>query len=100
MIPFLSNGGGSSLCIQSLSNDQSIYDLPKAGDCVLIYWNMDSFVDTLIACYQEGAYYFDEEEGIWEIDSEQEVEIALRFNPGIEFWGSYCKIDLMENKLL
>jgi hypothetical protein len=89
MIPFLFDGCGSYYCIRSLPDDQSIYDLPKSDEFIKLYRDMDSFLDTSIACYREEAYYLDEEEGFWDIDYDKRDEIARRFNPGVKFWEDY-----------
>ena len=49
-----------------------------------IYDSIESMIDTLIECYQNGAYKV--ANGKLEIDFDLESKTAQKFNPLSEFW--------------
>jgi hypothetical protein len=62
MIPFLRHARGDLYCIRSLENNQSIYSLYKDDFGFYVYQDMEHFLDVSIACYEQKAYYLDEEQ--------------------------------------
>lgn len=51
------------------------------------YESLTSMVETLDACFREGAFYVDDDDTM-EIDDEKHRHIANRFNPTISEWQS------------
>ncbi len=84
MIPFIEDGCGSNLCVKNLPDDQSVWYLGKAEDPRLEYISINHFLLTSIACYERGAYFFDEEEGFWAYDPDYEKEIAKEIRQELE----------------
>lgn len=56
------------------------YGLSKVAD------SLDDFWATVLACYQEQAYFLDDE-GFLDYDFEVEGEIGLRLNPDCSYWS-------------
>ena len=86
MIPFLCSGRGDHLCIRSLPNDHSIwFVVHDDDDSGIVHKNMDDFIITAIQCFEEEAYYFDEDEGYWASDFDTIWAIGEELNPEIDF---------------
>lgn len=50
------------------------------------YDSLESFFQTVIQCYQQGAYRFNHSSNILEIDDEREWEISTKLNPNSKYW--------------
>lgn len=54
-------------------------------DIDVIYKDACKFLQTLTYNYKNGVYFTDED-GFLDYDEDKEFEIALRFNPDVEYW--------------
>jgi hypothetical protein len=99
MIPFLYDGGGNTMWVSNLPDEDSVWYFPKDDEPSLCYISINHFLLTVIACYERGAYFWNEEEGFWDNDYFFEIEIGdeirdnLLESEGI-FEKSYRKCDL------
>lgn len=82
--PFLADD--SSCYIALDSDDGSVIRVAQEYGASRIAANLDDFWATVLACYQEGVYFLDEE-GFLDYDFEGEGEIGLRINPGCSYWS-------------
>lgn len=50
------------------------------------YDSLELFFKTVISCYQQKIYRFDDESNMLEIDDQTEFEVSHKLNPNSEYW--------------
>lgn len=80
IIPFLADYSGS---YYAYADGQIV--LITDGDIDVLHASADDFRKTIIAFYDEGAYFLDED-GYLDYDLDKESEIAEKYNPEISYW--------------
>jgi len=83
-IPFLADG--SSCYIALNDSDGSVVRVAQEYGLSRVAANLEDFWATVLACYQEGAYFLDDE-GFLDYDFEGEGDIGLRINPDCSYWS-------------
>lgn len=81
--PFLADD--SSCYIALNGDDGSVMRVAQEYGASRVAASLDDFWATVLACYQDGAYFLDEE-GFLDYDFEGEGEIGLRINPDCSYW--------------
>jgi len=81
MVPFLRDYSSDYYCVRTLPDDHSIVSIMHDCDGAPPYYqDIESFLDTVIECYKQGAYFLDEE-GFLVENEELEEQIRKKFNP-------------------
>jgi len=83
-IPFLADD--SSCYVAFNGGDGSVVRVAQEYGLSRVADTLDDFWTTVLACYEEGAYFLDEE-GFLDYDFEKEGDIGLRINPNCSYWS-------------
>ena len=91
-LPFIQSITGDTISIdldpKSKTKGQLFILAPAitlSGDFETIYDSIESWIDTIIECYEKKAYILDEQ-GVLKIDYDLEKSISAKLNPKSEFW--------------
>lgn len=84
VIPFLTDYSGCYYAYAKNNNRECVV-LYADGDLEEIYYDVDDFWKTVIAFYDEGVYFLDED-GYLDYDFEKEGEVGAKYNPQISYW--------------
>lgn len=84
VIPFLENYGGEYYAYAA-AGDRECVVLLMDGEIEEIHYTVGDFWKTVIAFYDEGVYFLDED-GYLSYDEEREGEIGSRLNEKISYW--------------
>lgn len=87
-IPFMTDCSGNYYTYAVSDNAECII-LIAEGCAEIIHVSVEHFWDTVIAFYDEGVYYLDED-GYLSYDFEKEGLVGRKYNPGIVYWGEEC----------
>ena len=86
LIPFLADYASCYyMYAQNNGKEYTVYVTPEDG-IELIHSSIDDFWNTIIAFYDEGVYYLDED-GYLSYDFEMEETIGKKYNSGVNYWG-------------
>lgn len=85
VIPFLADYSGCYYAYAKEGGRECVV-LIADGDLEEIHSTVDDFWKTVLAFYDEGVYFLDED-GYLDYDFEKEAEIGEKFNPGISYWS-------------
>lgn len=84
VIPFLTDYSGCYYAYAKDGNRECIV-LVEEGELEEIHFNVDDFWTTVIAFYEEGVYFLDED-GYLSYDFEREGEVGEKYNEKISYW--------------
>lgn len=84
LIPFLTDYSGCYYAYAK-DNDRECIVLIEEGEIGEIHYNIDDFWETVIAFYDEGVYFLDED-GYLSYDFEKESEVGEKYNEKISYW--------------
>lgn len=84
IIPFLTDYSGSYYAYTKNNNRECVV-LITDGDLGEIHFDVADFWKTVIAFYDEGVYFLDED-GYLDYDFEKEGEVGEKYNPKISHW--------------
>lgn len=85
VIPFLTDYSGCYYAYAK-DNDRECIILISDGELEEIHFDVDDFWTTVIAFYDEGVYFLDED-GYLDYDLEKESEAGKKYNPKISYWS-------------
>lgn len=89
--PVFADGGGNFYIVpctaKKVDESEVIGFLHGEPDQIAEYESVSSMIETLEACFTEGAFFVDVDDTM-EIDDDKHREIANRINPGIPEWQS------------
>jgi hypothetical protein len=90
--PLFESGGGEYYLINcdKLSNDyKTIFFWSPSDemfeDVISIFDSLNNLIESIIHCYDSGAYYLDENKSL-RIDGNKEIEVCTKLNPQSEYW--------------
>jgi len=83
-IPFLADDSSCYIALNGV--DGSVVRVAQEYGVSQVSASLDDFWKTVLACYQEGVYFLDDE-GFLDYDFEGEGEIGLRINPECRYWS-------------
>lgn len=86
--PIFANGGGDFYVVPCEQNKvdsaEVIGFIHGEPDQTVEYESVTAMLETLAGCYDNGAFYIDDDE--LELDDDKHRVVAHRFNPGVEEW--------------
>lgn len=82
-VPFLADY--SSCYVTVNTSDGAVYRVAPEYGTSKVALSLDAFWETVLACYQNEAFFLDDEEYL-DFDFEAEGRIGLRMNPNCEYW--------------
>ena len=89
--PVFANGGGDFYIVpcrpEKVADTVVIGWIHSEPDKIAEYESLTAMVETLDACFREGAFYLNDED-MMDIDDDKHREIANMFNPTIPEWQS------------
>ena len=93
LFPIFTNGGGDYLLFDTdkqggMGGQMFIYapSILLTEQPVSIYDDIATMFETVLACYKQGAYQFDQD-GFIEVDYQIEQQLAQSKNQNSEYWG-------------
>jgi hypothetical protein len=93
LFPIFTNGGGDYLLFDTDKQDgmggQILIYAPSilpSEQPVSIYDDITTMFETVLACYKQGAYQFDQD-GFIEVDYQIEQQLAQSKNPNSKYWS-------------
>ena len=85
IIPFLTDYSGCYYAY-TINNDKECIVMILDGVVERVHSKISDFWDTIIAFYDEGVYFLDED-GYLSYDFEKEGEVGKKYNKDIDYWG-------------
>ncbi|WPV65824.1 SMI1/KNR4 family protein [Chitinophaga sp. LS1] len=92
LFPIFTSGGGDFLLFDANEQNQTVGQIltyspsvTLSEEPVSIYDDMNTMFETVIECYRQGAYRFDES-GFIEVDYQIEQQLSQSKNPNSEYW--------------
>ena len=82
-VPFLADY--SSCYVTVDTSDGAVYRVAPEYGTSKVAQSLDSFWETVLACYQNKAFFLDDE-GYLDFDFEAEGQVGLRLNPNCAYW--------------
>ncbi len=89
LFPLFTNGSGDFILMNIMEGDYSLFmyapSLLLSDTPFSIYDSLDKMFATLIACFEQGAYYVKEDK-LMELDFDLKYTVSETLNPLSEFW--------------
>lgn len=87
VIPFLTDYSSCYYAYAKDGNRECIVNISEGDleDLEEMHFNVDDFWNTVIAFYDEGVYFLDED-GYLDYDFEKESEVGAKYNEKISYW--------------
>jgi len=83
-IPFMADDSCNYIALNSA--DGGVIRVAQEYGLSRVAASLDDFWATVLACYEQGAYFLDDE-GFLDYDFEGEGDIGLRINPDCNYWS-------------